>query len=324
MNNEYKAQPWMHRVLLAAGVYNLIWGAVAVLSPEWMLRVLGVEPASIAPQLWQCIGMIVGVYGVGYLLASRHPFHHWVITLVGLLGKVLGPIGFVASVSNGSLPGSMGWTILTNDVIWWIPFAMILWGALRFHHVTGSAYEIPEADDPLREIKSNTGDLLNDLASSTPQLVLFLRHAGCTFCREALSDLSKQRSKIEESGCGIAIVHLGPDSEENDKFFEQYGLGDLPRFSDPQSRLYRQFGLDLGGFSQLFGLRVWIRALIAGVLNGHGIGAAQGNSFQMPGIYLFHKNQILGGFRHNTASDRPDYLALARQVPKNEAVAVPV
>jgi small multidrug resistance pump len=43
------------------------------------------------PDIWQCVGMIVGVYGVGYLIAAFDPLRHWPVILVGLLGKVLGP-----------------------------------------------------------------------------------------------------------------------------------------------------------------------------------------------------------------------------------------
>ena len=37
---------WLVRpeVLLAAGVYNLAWGALAILAPEWCFRVVGMEP----------------------------------------------------------------------------------------------------------------------------------------------------------------------------------------------------------------------------------------------------------------------------------------
>ena len=313
MTSEYEAQPWMKRTLLAAGLYNLALGALCVFSTGTLTTFAAIAPGPVVSQLWQCIGMIIGVYGVGYIIASYAPYRHWAITLVGLLGKVVGPIGFLIVVSNGSLPAHMGWIILVNDVIWWIPFSAVLWGAVRHYHTVGSAYEMPQADDPLGDIKANTGERLDDLANRAPQLVLFLRHAGCTFCREALSDVARQRKQIEESGTGIVIVHLGQESEDDDKFFKQYGLQDLPRFSDSACRLYRQFGLDLGGFSQLFGLRVWIRGLISGVLHGHGIGAARGNSFQMPGVYLYYRRQILSGFRHDHASDRPDYLALAQQ-----------
>ena len=83
----------MGRWLLAAGLYNLAWGAFSVLAPTAIFHVAGVDPP-IYPELWQCIGMIVGVYGIGYLIAARDPYRHWPIVLVGLLGKVLGPLGF--------------------------------------------------------------------------------------------------------------------------------------------------------------------------------------------------------------------------------------
>ena len=94
----------MKRVLIAAGLYNLLWGMIAVVMP--MLSWLGVSPLPTYPQFWQCIGMIVGVYGVGYLIASRDPYRHWPITLVGMLGKILGPIGFAFSIISGTLPAS--------------------------------------------------------------------------------------------------------------------------------------------------------------------------------------------------------------------------
>ena len=84
-------------------------------------------------ELWQCIGMIVGVYGVGYAIAARDPLRHWPIVLVGLLGKIFGPVGFLQAALQGSLPWRAGWTILTNDLIWWIPFSTILLQAYRHH-----------------------------------------------------------------------------------------------------------------------------------------------------------------------------------------------
>ncbi len=320
MKPDYEPRSWMRYVLLAAGAYNLIWGAVAVLFPQAMLSWLSVEAVPVTTKFWQCIGMMVGVFGIGYLIASRHPFRHWPMTLVGLLGKVFGPIGFATAIADKSLPNAMGWTILTNDLIWWVPFGAILWATARAHNAIGSAHELPEADDSRREVKTNTGQRLDELADASPQLVVFLRHAGCTFCRQALSDISAQRKQIEATGCGIVLVHLGEEGAEAEGVFLRYNLEDVPRISDPSCRLYRQFGLDLGGFSELFGLRVWFRGFMSGVVNGHGFGAVRGNSFQMPGVYLYHCGIILGGFRHEAASDRPDYVALARQIEIDDLV----
>lgn len=126
---------WMRRWLAFAGIYNLAWGAVMVVAPVWSLGVLGVrsEHREYWPEFWGCIGMIVGVYGIGYLVAARDPLRHWPIVLVGLLGKVLGPIGFVEAAGRGALPWSMGWTLLANDLLWWAPFGMILLRARQAH-----------------------------------------------------------------------------------------------------------------------------------------------------------------------------------------------
>jgi hypothetical protein len=49
----------------------------------------------------------------------------------GLLGKIFGPIGFVWAAAQGELPWIAGLTILTNDVLWWLPFGLILNWAWR-------------------------------------------------------------------------------------------------------------------------------------------------------------------------------------------------
>lgn len=121
----------MKLLLLMAAMYNIVWGAFAILSPLTLFRWCGFNPLPLYPELWQCIGMIVGVYGVGYGIAARDPFRHWPIVFVGLLGKVLGPIGFFGAVTSGRFPLAMGWTIVTNDLIWWLPFGLILLGAYR-------------------------------------------------------------------------------------------------------------------------------------------------------------------------------------------------
>ena len=122
--------PWMRWVLAAAGCYNLAWGAFVVLFPLVPFRWAAL-PAPNYPEIWQCVGMIVGVYGVGYLIASFAPLRHWPSVLVGLLGKILGPIGMAWSLWRGTLPTIAGWTCVFNDLVWWLPFGLILWRAYQ-------------------------------------------------------------------------------------------------------------------------------------------------------------------------------------------------
>jgi small multidrug resistance pump len=123
---------WAAPVLVLAALYNLAFGAFAVLWPRAWFEFANMPVPSML-SLWQCIGMIVGVYGIGYWLAARAPLRHWPIVLVGLLGKILGPIGFLDAAQRGELPWRAGWLILTNDLIWWLPFGVLLLHAYRHH-----------------------------------------------------------------------------------------------------------------------------------------------------------------------------------------------
>ena len=70
------APAWAHRWLVAAAVYNLAWGTFVVLFPLAVFDWTGL-PRPIYPSIWQCVGMIVGVYGIGYAIAATDPLHHW-------------------------------------------------------------------------------------------------------------------------------------------------------------------------------------------------------------------------------------------------------
>lgn len=130
MSSPSQAPLWMTRVLIAAGIYNLAFGAWAGLFPDHVFVMLGMEIPNY-PFLWQCIGMIVGVYGIGYLAAARDPLRHWPIILVGLLGKIFGPIGFLQTALAGDISWKFGYLIITNDLIWWIPFTWIMIAARK-------------------------------------------------------------------------------------------------------------------------------------------------------------------------------------------------
>jgi hypothetical protein len=108
------------------------FGAFAVLLPRAWFEWSGM-PVPAQLYLWQCIGMIVGVYGIGYAIAARDPIRHWPIVLVGLLGNIFGPIGFLGAFIQDRVPLEAGLIILTNDLIWWPGFGIALWLAWRAH-----------------------------------------------------------------------------------------------------------------------------------------------------------------------------------------------
>jgi small multidrug resistance pump len=116
---------WRFYWLAAAATYNILWGAWVVLFPEQVFDLAGMQQPEY-PMIWQSVGMIVGVYGLGYGVAAMDSDRHWPIVLVGFLGKVFGPIGFIYHFWLGNFPATFWWVTLFNDLIWLIPFALIL------------------------------------------------------------------------------------------------------------------------------------------------------------------------------------------------------
>ncbi len=182
---------------------------------------------------------------------------------------------------------------------------------------------IPRLKDKLSQIDV-TKQLLLGESKEGPILLLFLRHFGCTFCREALADLSRVNNRLEEEGLRIAIVHMS-SVEEGERFAARYDLKGAHFISDPTKRLYREFDLKRGTPVQLFGPKVWFRGFSAGVLEGHGIGRLMGDGLQMPGSFVLDGGRVVWEFRHKSAADRPNYSQCTESVCDisiNERVAV--
>jgi len=115
-----------HRVVfLTAGIYNICWGAYSAVDPQWLFRFAGL-PLLNHPAVFSCLAMVIGLYGVLYLDVARHPEQGWLIALVGLAGKVMGPIGLAVLIFKGVWPRSTLVLCVTNDLIWWIPFGIYL------------------------------------------------------------------------------------------------------------------------------------------------------------------------------------------------------
>jgi peroxiredoxin len=158
---------------------------------------------------------------------------------------------------------------------------------------------------------SQSGQSLAALVAERCVFLVFLRHFGCTFCREALAEITEKRPQIEAEGALLAFVHLGTE-EKARWFFKPYALLDVPRFSDPDGKLYEAFGLTRAELRQFLNFTSVARMLRA-ACNGHFAFYPEGDIQRMPGVFLLDEGRIRKGFRHKLISDRPDYLALARQ-----------
>lgn len=161
------------------------------------------------------------------------------------------------------------------------------------------------------QMVTNNGDVLLQMSYQQPVMLVFLRQFGCTFCREALTDIAKKRKEIENLGMRLVFTHM-TDNEIAERYFQRYDLQGVTHISDPACQYYKAFGLIKNTIAQLFGLQFFIRGFQAAVVDGHAPGPSLGDDFQMPGIFIIQDGEIRDSFIHKLAYDRPDYLELAK------------
>lgn len=119
------------RIFAAAAIYNVAFGLWTAVWPRSFFALLEIAPPNY-PGIWQCLGMVVGLYGVLYAHAARRLDLARPIIAVGLAGKILGPIGWVGLVQSGQWPARTLTLLAFNDLVWWLPFALFLLEGTRW------------------------------------------------------------------------------------------------------------------------------------------------------------------------------------------------
>ncbi len=298
---------WSRWLLWLAAAYDSVWGTWMLLFPASWLRATGFGPAA-HPEVTQFAGMVTLTLAFGYLLASRDPIRHWPIVAIGLAGKVLAPVGFIWVVNSGTIPLTSLWTVVLTGVVWWLPFGFILTAAYSANRDLSRHFPPAVLQMALRT-RTSAGSTLAELSQTSPVLLVFLRHGGCAFCRETLSDLRQQREAIEETGTTIVLTHMGNEHRIR-RLLLRYQMDDTLRITDTERTLYRAFGLQRGGAAMLLSPKVWWRALEAAIVSRHGAGPVDGDARQLPGAFVLFHGEILRSYRHRSPADRPDYAAL--------------
>ncbi len=158
----------------------------------------------------------------------------------------------------------------------------------------------------IENVVTDRGNKLLSLSEESPIMLVFLRHFGCVFCREAMREIAEKKSIFSDRKVKLVLVHMSID-EVAQEFFEKYNLSGYESISDPETELYQTFGLGKGNFNQLFGLKSLIRGFEAS-MSGTMVSLKQiGDGFQMPGVFLIHHKEIKASYIHQTAADKPDY-----------------
>jgi hypothetical protein len=163
----------------------------------------------------------------------------------------------------------------------------------------------------LGQYQTESGRSLLEVVDQSPVLLVFLRHFGCAFCRQALDQVSKIRDQIAARGAQPVFVHLGTP-ERAKLYFDYYNLSHVERVGNPDASLYQHpaFALTrMNPFLHFLNLNVW-RGWLSGALRNYGIGMIHEDGHQMPGVFFLKDRKIVRGFRYETIADEPDYLKL--------------
>lgn len=99
-----------------------------------------------------------------------------------------------------------------------------------------SIQPLPETEF-LREMVTQSGISVRELSSEKPVVLMFLRHFGCVFCKEALADIADRAKRLKRTGAELVFVHMS-EPEIAERYFGRFGLQNALHVSDPDCVFY--------------------------------------------------------------------------------------
>ncbi|UCD77830.1 MAG: redoxin domain-containing protein [Desulfobacterales bacterium] len=116
--------------------------------------------------------------------------------------------------------------------------------------------------------------------------------------------MRRNKKSFDKAGAQVVLVGMGTPSESTE-FAVKFDVP-FPMVTDPEKKLYRQFGLKqmstLGFFSPSVALKG-----VATIVGGHGIGRPQGDVRQLPGVFIINTTgQIVFSHFSSNPADHPD------------------
>lgn len=140
-------------------------------------------------------------------------------------------------------------------------------------------------------------------------IMIFLRHFGCIFCKNMLSDLARAQNELTRRGFQIIVVHQS-DLSVSKEFFNSFGLKDFLEISDPYRSVYQIFEINQVKLSELFHPRAFLSAWQS-YQEGHRNGPVDGSVWQMPGLLILFEGKIQKRFEFDHVGRLPIFLEFA-------------
>ena len=137
-----------------------------------------------------------------------------------------------------------------------------------------------------------------------PLVVSFMRHFGCTFCREHLEHLRGRYAEITAAGGDVvAVFQYGAEATEN------FCAGRSLPFAcvgDPLREAYAELDIRRGRGRELYGWGV-IRRVVPGVRTAGGTRGPEGGDIaQLPGTFVVGRDgRVVLAHYSSNAADNP-------------------
>lgn len=171
--------------------------------------------------------------------------------------------------------------------------------------------QLSEGDSfPNLRLQSPAGSVrLRERWRSSPLIVTFMRHFGCSFCREHLAALSSADGDVRAAG-GETVAIFQYDAEATKSFCDGRSVP-FSCLGDPGREAYTEIGLGRGSLRQLMGWQV-VRRGRAAYRAGGGQGGSEGGSIAlMPGTFVLdRRGHITLAHYSRSAADNPDVSVL--------------
>lgn len=118
-------RPWMRNLLRFAGCYNLLVGLNLVVFYHEMFKFFGLPKPSLIMYV-QLVGVLVALFGVGYLMAAKNPLLNRNLLVLGFLSKLFGSLLGTGYVVLGKMPLMFMGVLIWSDIVYLPFFWMII------------------------------------------------------------------------------------------------------------------------------------------------------------------------------------------------------
>ena len=116
---------WMNVLLRFVAVFNVLAGLFMLFLYHETYKIIGMDEPKLSFPI-QLVGILVGLFGVGYYLVAKNPVENRNMLMLGFWSKFLGSCLATFYVVRGDLPPRFVAVYFFADIIYLPPFYLIM------------------------------------------------------------------------------------------------------------------------------------------------------------------------------------------------------